>query len=258
MSSKVRTFHKCVALLFPCIQQYKTKRDCIKAECTWGRPVQSPDALIALAGQLILSNVCSFIARTPAFTVAISSICQQKHTHSLRSATTPASSAAGSSSGSSHYDASLHSLLHVTVQPIAAAAPWRQHGNETGHEASGRSVTSLSEPCSAAKHTSQLGRPLDAPDRASTCLAANQAAEVLACNVLMAPLTSINLPQSAKILLQEAEVFQACCTALLQTCRCQELPSWLRCAWGAANILQIAAGKPEQRTLVRLIAPSSL
>ena len=220
------------------------------AKCTRGRPAQSPDALMALAGPVILSNVCSFIAKTPAFTVAISSICQQKHAHSLRSAATPASHAAGSGSGSSHSDARLHSLLHVSVQPIAAAAAWRQHGNDNGQEASGRSATGLSASCSAASPPSQLKQVLEAPERASTCLAADQAAEVLACNVLMVPHTSINLPQSARTLLQDTEVFQACCTALLQSCRCQELPSWLSCAWGAANVLQIAAGKPEQRVLV--------
>ena len=98
---------------------------------------------------------------------------------------------------------------------------------------------------------------------------ADEAALMLAWNVLTAPHACTSLPQPAKQCLQQSTVFQICCRALLQiSCsrskqatapdptqeargpsvakalalhRIEEL-TWIDLAWAVANVTQLAAG----------------
>lgn len=165
-------------------------------------------------------------------------------------AAAPSSTAAGSSrSNSTHLDASLNSLLQAILQPITAANAPRRNCNQKIQTAIAQPGASLVQASATEGAPSRVVQASEMPDKTSFRRTADQAAQMLAHNVLMAAYCGSNLPQAAKRQLQETSVFQTCCTALLQSGAAKA--SWLDCAWGTANILQIAAGEPEQRILVR-------
>ena len=211
---------------------------------------------LLLAGPALLSATCHFIASSPAFTLAISSICLKKHRNSLqpRTAAAPAFVAPNSPASSTHFDAILNSLLQVVLQPLTTVQCCGDDGDHRLQAAV--NVSSSLEGPGMAGEPVGFSLTSASPDRFSLRLAADQAAQMLARNVLMAPHCGSNLPHSGKRQLQETSIFQICCTALLQSCDSQAPTKWLDCAWGAANILHIAAGEPEQRVLVRLMSPS--